>query len=110
MAFSPAISGTTARKGPKKRPNPLVRRHIQNCERCTMFRTQLKQTDKVLAALLPIGPLAVSDEVTLELQLKIIEQNVADGQFVKADWPRVLGVLRKMVLDLKRIGRRGGAG
>lgn len=58
---------------------------------------------------MPVGPLAISDELTLELQLKIIEQNVADGQN-KPEWTRVLKVLRKMVVDLKRIGRRGGAG
>lgn len=58
----------------------------------------------------PIGPLAVSDEVTLELQLKVIEQNIADGQPQTPQLPRVLAVLRRMVNGLKRIGRRGGAG
>lgn len=57
-----------------------------------------------------VGPLAVTDEVTLELQLKVIEQNLADGQMQTPQLPRVLAVLRKMVLELKRVGRRGGAG
>ena len=59
---------------------------------------------------MPVGPLAVSDEVTLELQLKVIEQNLADGQPPSQQLPRVLQVLRTMVRDLKRSGRRGGGG
>ncbi|MFT4256896.1 MAG: 3-hydroxyacyl-CoA dehydrogenase NAD-binding domain-containing protein [Pseudoxanthomonas sp.] len=58
----------------------------------------------------PIGPLAVSDEVTLELQLKIIEQSLADGQAETPNLSRVLAVLRHLVGDLKRVGRRGGGG
>ena len=59
---------------------------------------------------MPIGPLAISDELSLELQLKVIEQNVADGTMIKPEWARVLGVLRKMINDLKRSGRRTGGG
>ena len=42
-----------------KRPTPLVRRHLRTCRRCASFQSSLKQTNKALAALLPIGPLAV---------------------------------------------------
>jgi 3-hydroxyacyl-CoA dehydrogenase/enoyl-CoA hydratase/3-hydroxybutyryl-CoA epimerase len=59
---------------------------------------------------MPVGPLAVGDEVTLELQLKIIEQNIADGQMQTPQLPRVHAVLKKMVDELKRIGRRDGSG
>jgi len=59
---------------------------------------------------MPVGPLAVGDEVTLELQLKAIEQNLADGQMNAPHVPRVLNVLRRMVRELGRIGRRGGSG
>ena len=59
---------------------------------------------------MPIGPLAVGDEVTLELQLKAIEQNLADGHMQSPQLPRVLAGLRKMALEHRRIGRRGGAG
>jgi len=62
------------------------------------------------AAGMPIGPLAVGDEVTLELQLKAIEQNIADGQMQSPQLPRVVAVLRKLVLEQQRIGRRSGAG
>jgi RNA polymerase sigma factor (sigma-70 family) len=41
------------------RPSPLVRRHLRSCKRCTEFRSQLKQTNKALAALLPVGPVAM---------------------------------------------------
>ena len=59
---------------------------------------------------MPVGPLAVSDEITLELQLKAIEQNIADGNMTSPDLPRVVAVLNKMVNELHRIGRRGNAG
>jgi RNA polymerase sigma factor (sigma-70 family) len=43
-------------EGLKRRPSPLVRRHMRSCKRCTVFRSQLRQTNKALAALMPIGP------------------------------------------------------
>src|ERR1700684_945763 len=46
-------------EGLQKRPSPLVRRHLKDCKRCAAFRTQLKATNKALAALLPVGPLVV---------------------------------------------------
>src|ERR1700678_883086 len=46
-------------EGLRKRPSSLVRRHMKACERCSRFQTQLKQTNRALAALLPIGPLAM---------------------------------------------------
>jgi RNA polymerase sigma factor (sigma-70 family) len=46
-------------EGLQKRPSPLVRRHLKDCDRCSAFRTQLKATNKALAALLPVGPLVV---------------------------------------------------
>ena len=33
-----------------------VRRHLRTCERCATFRKQLRQTNKALAALFPVGP------------------------------------------------------
>jgi RNA polymerase sigma factor (sigma-70 family) len=46
-------------EGLQRRPSPLVRRHLRSCDRCSTFRTQLKHTNRALAALLPIGPLVV---------------------------------------------------
>jgi RNA polymerase sigma factor (sigma-70 family) len=46
-------------EGLTKRPSPLVRRHLKDCRRCSEFHTQLKATNKALAALLPVGPLVV---------------------------------------------------
>jgi RNA polymerase sigma factor (sigma-70 family) len=46
-------------EGLRKKPTPLVRRHLKDCKRCATFRTQLKQTNKALAVLLPVGPLVV---------------------------------------------------
>ena len=46
-------------EGLAKRPSPLVRRHLKGCKRCASFKTQLKSTNKALAALLPVGPYVV---------------------------------------------------
>jgi RNA polymerase sigma factor (sigma-70 family) len=46
-------------EGLRRRPSPLVRRHLKSCTRCSRFKVQLRQTNRALAALLPIGPLAV---------------------------------------------------
>ena len=56
----------------------------------------------------PVGPLAVSDEVTLELQWKITRQTEQD---LGARFMRPIGyrVLEKMV-ELGRLGRRQGGG
>jgi RNA polymerase sigma factor (sigma-70 family) len=34
-----------------------VRRHLRGCDRCSTFRKQLRQNNKALAALFPVGPL-----------------------------------------------------
>jgi 3-hydroxyacyl-CoA dehydrogenase / enoyl-CoA hydratase / 3-hydroxybutyryl-CoA epimerase len=58
---------------------------------------------------MPVGPLAVSDEVSIELQYKITSQSREDlgARFKEpVSWP----VARHFVEDLKRLGRKGGAG
>ncbi len=52
-------------EGLRRRPSPLVRRHLRACERCTVFRGQLKETNKALAALMPIGPLVILKKLAL---------------------------------------------
>jgi RNA polymerase sigma factor (sigma-70 family) len=39
------------------RTSAPVRRHLRTCERCATFRKQLRQTNKALAAIFPVGPL-----------------------------------------------------
>jgi RNA polymerase sigma factor (sigma-70 family) len=39
------------------RMTPAVRRHLKGCERCAGFRQQLKETNKALAAIMPVAPL-----------------------------------------------------
>src|SRR6195952_1806286 len=46
-------------EGLRRRPTPLVRRHLRGCDRCSVFRSQLRHTNKALAALMPIGPLVM---------------------------------------------------
>lgn len=55
-----------------------------------------------------VGPLAVSDEVTLSLQLKIHDQTLADDPSLVADSP-AYDLIREMV-SLGRTGKAGGAG
>ncbi len=52
-------------EGLRRRPSPLVRRHLKACKRCSVFRTQLKETNRALAAFLPIGPLVVLKKLAL---------------------------------------------
>jgi 3-hydroxyacyl-CoA dehydrogenase/enoyl-CoA hydratase/3-hydroxybutyryl-CoA epimerase len=56
----------------------------------------------------PVGPLAVSDEVTLELQWKITRQTEQDlgARFVKSVGYEVL----EKMIELGRLGRRQGGG
>jgi RNA polymerase sigma factor (sigma-70 family) len=52
-------------EGLARRPGPLVRRHLRACKRCSAFNHQLKQTNKALTALLPIGPLVILKKLAL---------------------------------------------
>ena len=40
-----------------KKVTPPVRRHLKQCDRCTLFKRQLRDTNRALAAALPVGPL-----------------------------------------------------
>lgn len=58
---------------------------------------------------MPIGPLALLDEVTVELPWKIVQQSIADlGD--EYQQPCSYNVMQKMVEEIKRIGRRAGGG
>jgi 3-hydroxyacyl-CoA dehydrogenase/enoyl-CoA hydratase/3-hydroxybutyryl-CoA epimerase len=58
---------------------------------------------------MPVGPLAVSDEVTLDLQWKILRQSEKDlGRRFQP--PPNYEVVQKFVEELKRPGKRFGAG
>jgi RNA polymerase sigma factor (sigma-70 family) len=52
-------------EGIRKKPDALARRHLRSCTRCSTFQGQLKKTNKALAALLPIGPLAALKHLAL---------------------------------------------
>lgn len=58
---------------------------------------------------MPVGPLAVSDEVSIELLRKVIAQSEADlgAEYVK---PAGYAVVLRFVEELQRLGRRHGAG
>jgi len=59
---------------------------------------------------MPIGPLAVCDEVSIQLQLAVHEQAVADAVPRKFQRLTAIEVVRTMVEKLQRPGRRGGGG
>jgi RNA polymerase sigma factor (sigma-70 family) len=52
-------------EGIRKKPDALARRHLRSCTRCSIFQGQLKKTNKALAALMPIGPLAALKQLAL---------------------------------------------
>src|SRR5581483_6460883 len=52
-------------EGLKRKMSPPVRRHLKSCQRCDAFRLQLKETNKALAALLPLGPLVAFKKLSL---------------------------------------------
>ncbi|MFZ8984219.1 MAG: FAD-dependent oxidoreductase [Steroidobacteraceae bacterium] len=58
---------------------------------------------------MPVGPLAVMDEVSLELQYHVVQQARVDlgSEFVE---PPSWQVLRLFVEELKRMGRKSGGG
>ncbi len=47
------------------RMTPPVRRHVKACDRCGVFRRQLRDTNKALAAVFPVGPLIVLKKLML---------------------------------------------
>src|SRR5688572_12459095 len=48
-----------------RRSTAPVRRHLRTCDRCQGFRKQLRQTNKALAAVMPVGPLLILKKVLL---------------------------------------------
>jgi RNA polymerase sigma factor (sigma-70 family) len=42
-------------EGLVRRPSAAVRRHLRTCDRCQAFRGQLRDTNRALAAVMPIG-------------------------------------------------------
>lgn len=57
---------------------------------------------------MPVGPLALLDEVTIELPMKIVKQAEAEDPSYKK--PVSYEVMRRMLDEFKRPSRKGGAG
>ncbi|MEA2255375.1 MAG: hypothetical protein QOG35_1420, partial [Solirubrobacteraceae bacterium] len=47
------------------RTSAPARRHMRGCDRCSAFRKQLRQTNKALAAVFPVGPLLLLKKLIL---------------------------------------------
>ena len=76
------------------RSTPPVRRHLKTCDRCRTFRTELRSTNKALAAIYPVGPLLDPEE--------------ALGREARARRKRRRG--RRRGQRRRRRGRRSGRG
>jgi RNA polymerase sigma factor (sigma-70 family) len=48
-----------------KRTTAPVRRHVRSCERCAAFRKSLRETNKALASVMPVGPLLLLKKLLL---------------------------------------------
>jgi len=48
-----------------RRTTPPVRRHLRTCDRCQVFKRQLRQTNRALAAVFPVGPLLLLKKLML---------------------------------------------
>ena len=48
-----------------RRTTAPARRHLRSCDRCTAFRKQLRDTNKALASVLPVGPLLLLKKLLL---------------------------------------------
>jgi RNA polymerase sigma factor (sigma-70 family) len=48
-----------------RRMSPPIRRHVKMCDRCDGFRKQLRETNKALAAVFPLGPLVLLKKFAL---------------------------------------------
>ena len=48
-----------------RRTSAPVRRHLRQCERCGLFRKQLRETNKALAAIFPVAPLLLLKKTLL---------------------------------------------
>src|SRR4051794_32831701 len=48
-----------------RRTTAPVRRHLRTCDRCQLFRRQLRQTNRALAAIFPVGPLLLLKKALL---------------------------------------------
>jgi len=45
--------------------SPPARRHIRSCQRCSAFRKQLKDNNRALALIMPVGPLLLLKKLVL---------------------------------------------
>jgi RNA polymerase sigma factor (sigma-70 family) len=48
-----------------KRTTAPIRRHLRTCDRCVGFRKSLRETNKALASILPVGPLLLLKKLLL---------------------------------------------
>ena len=81
-------------EGLRRRTTPPVRRHLRSCERCQLFRTELRATSKALAMLLPVGPLLLAKKLLLaHLGLSSVAGGSAGGAGTAASGTAAVGAM-----------------
>jgi RNA polymerase sigma factor (sigma-70 family) len=81
-------------EGLRRRTTPPVRRHLRSCERCQVFRTELRATSKALALLLPVGPLLLAKKLLLaHLGLSSMASGGAGGAGTAASGTAAVGAV-----------------
>jgi len=81
-------------EGLRRRTTPPVRRHLRSCERCQVFRTELRATSKALALLLPVGPLLLAKKLLLaHLGLSSVAGGGAGGAGTAASGTAAVGAV-----------------
>ena len=81
-------------EGLRRRTTPPVRRHLRSCDRCQVFRTELRATSKALALLLPVGPLLLAKKLLLaHLGLSSVASGGAGGAGTAASGTAAVGAV-----------------
>ena len=81
-------------EGLRRRTTPPARRHLRSCERCQVFRTELRATSKALALLLPVGPLLIAKKLLLaHLGLSSVASGGAGGAGTAASGTAAIGAV-----------------
>jgi RNA polymerase sigma factor (sigma-70 family) len=84
-----------------------ARRHVRSCERCSFFKRQLKQNNRALAAVLPVGPLLLVKQLLLT---KLGSTASAGGAHVASGASATMGASAGATVGAGAIAGVGAAG
>ncbi len=61
-------------EGMRRKQSTSVRRHVKNCTRCQVFQGEMRRSSRALAALAPIGPLALFQQASLRTPARTLRR------------------------------------